>query len=105
MLNTVTFYSQNTLKVFIFFLDITVPSSQTGRKKNYCPYCLKPQAKLPRHLVTVHKAEDEIIRYENCADTKMRLLVLAKLRKLGNFKHTLCLQGKQPVNTKGVVCS
>ena len=54
----------------------------------YCVYCDKPQAKLLRHLETVHKYEPEVLKLrESKADEKKALL--NKLKNSGLKKLNL----------------
>ena len=53
-------------------------------KKYHCCYCLKPQAKIPRHLLTVHKDEDDVKKYNQLTDKSAKQALMTKLRNLGN---------------------
>ncbi|CAC5425259.1 unnamed protein product [Mytilus coruscus] len=56
-------------------------------KKMYCPYCSKPQSKLPRHLISRHSKETEVIKYEIEKDKGKNEKMICKLRNLGNYLH------------------
>ena len=56
-------------------------------KRYYCLYCSKPMAKLPRHLLTVHKNEAKVIQYRNFATREEKLKFETMFRNLGNHKH------------------
>ena len=65
-------------------------------KRYYCLFCEKPQAKLPRHLTTMHKEEHQVVDYLTEKDLKLKAFKLTKLRNLGNHKHNsdVIRQGK-----------
>lgn len=65
-------------------------------KKQFCPFCLKPVAKLPRHMETVHKAEPEVEEVMRLPlKSSIRRQRPEKLLRLGNYKHnTQVLQTK-----------
>ena len=44
--------------------------SRVNDKRFYCPFCSKPQSKLPRHLRTMHSNESEVAKYEMEQDKK-----------------------------------
>ncbi|RXG61253.1 hypothetical protein Avbf_15172 [Armadillidium vulgare] len=70
---------------------ITVQNLQTCNfksRKNYCPYCLKLQTQLPRHMINRHKIEKKVQEFMSYPkNSKERAILLEELRKLGNFKH------------------
>jgi len=39
--------------------------SRVYDKRYYCPYCRTTQAKLPRHILTVHANETEAIQFQD----------------------------------------
>lgn len=61
--------------------------SRVYDKRYYCPYCRKPQAKLPRHLLTVHATENEVIKYRDETNRQNKDKLICKLRNLGNYLH------------------
>jgi hypothetical protein len=44
-------------------------------------------AKLPRHLITVHKNEKEVIAYAGAPNAKIKSRLLTKLRNIGSHRH------------------
>lgn len=58
-------------------------------KKFYCLYCTTPQAKLPRHLLTQHKDEVEVTKYEATAGKHAKSKMICRLRNLGNHQHNI----------------
>lgn len=68
-------------------ITVKTTSNSDGRsydKKQICFYCQKPQAKLPRHLQTVHFEESAVINWMAEKDSKLKNAKLTKLRNLGN---------------------
>ena len=70
---------------------VTVQNSQEG-KFWFCMYCNKEQKKLPRHLVTCHKNEDLVKKYEMASGEKNKLLT--KIRNIGNHLHNVSVLEK-----------
>lgn len=62
-------------------------SNVKSRKKNYCTFCMKLQAQLPRHLETVHRNEPEVKKFAVLPkkDPERRKMI-DSIRKMGNFK-------------------
>lgn len=61
---------------------------QNRNIKQFCPFCLKPIAELPRHKKTVQKAEpemEEVIHLPLRSAARKQLL--NKLQSIGNYKH------------------
>ena len=52
-------------------------------------YCSKPRAKLKKHLLSMHKEEDEVLQMENESDTKQKSLMYEKIRNIGNHLHNI----------------
>ena len=61
-------------------------STRKWDKKQFCYYCSEPQAKLPRHLDSVHRLEPDVVLLR-CKSGKSRKQQLCKLRNLGNHLH------------------
>ena len=70
--------------VHLWILGIVVDSGARSSKRYYCPYCLRPQAKLPRHLASRHHGEAAVKEYLDCTDTHTKNLLLTRIRNLGN---------------------
>ena len=56
-------------------------------KKDYCLFCQKPQAKLMRHVTTVHKNEHKIALYVAENDQKQKNKMALEIRNRGNHLH------------------
>lgn len=79
-------------------MEVMQTDNSLGRKydkKFFCPYCEIPQAKLPRHLITKHKDEREVIALESEKDPVAKRNALTKLRNLGNHRHNCDVIKKQ----------
>ena len=73
-------------------LNIATTNNDIKRKhdkRDYCLFCLEPQAKLKRHLKTAkkHEHEEEVIKLKAETDLKKQDIIVAKLRNIGNFLH------------------
>ena len=74
-------------------------------KKYYCLYCLKPQAKLKRHLTETkeHENEEDVVQLKALADDpKREQMLLTKLRNIGNYLHNkrVIEDGKGEINVR-----
>ncbi|KAK6168062.1 hypothetical protein SNE40_021963 [Patella caerulea] len=56
-------------------------------KKHYCYFCSEGQSKLPRHLMSKHSDEPEVVKVKAETNLETRSNMLCKLRNLGNHKH------------------
>jgi len=56
-------------------------------KRSYCYFCHLPQTKLSRHLLGIHKQEDQVIEYDQEKDEKKKQILYLKLHNLGNHVH------------------
>lgn len=63
-------------------------------KKYFCPYCSVGVSRLPDHLESVHKKENEVV-YLNSLRGKERQAQLTKLRNIGAAKHNTSLTEHQ----------
>lgn len=67
-----------------------IPTKRYGTKKYMCVYCHKMQAKIARHLESVHSKELEVQKFKylpkGCSE---RRNIIATLRKKGNFKFNI----------------
>ncbi|XP_033646694.1 uncharacterized protein LOC117305914 [Asterias rubens] len=61
--------------------------SRNWDKKQYCYFCGLPQAKLFRHIESVHKEEPDVTFLLNHPHGAARKKLLVKIRNLGNHKH------------------
>ncbi|XP_043267677.1 uncharacterized protein [Venturia canescens] len=60
-------------------------SSAPHLKRNFCFYCQKLQAKIARHLETVHAKEEDVKKFAQLPpNNKERKTIIAMLRKKGN---------------------
>lgn len=74
--------------------NIEVPSANNHDyrhydKQFYCMYCEKPRGKLKKHLLSMHKEEDEVLQMENESDPQKKTMVYERIRNIGNHLHNL----------------
>lgn len=55
---------------------ITTVLQDKDKKKNYCMYCNKLVAKLPRHLEAIHQAEEDVQKLSSLPKGTFRFLQL-----------------------------
>lgn len=72
--------------------NIIVPVSncngKSSTKKQFCPYCKKLIAKLPRHLESKHPKEEKVLKLKKLSKgTSSRKVLLDSIRKEGNYLH------------------
>lgn len=63
-----------------------VKNSESGLKRDYCPYCFTEQAKLSRHVARKHKLEidvAELLSFDRGAEERKK--IMTKIRKQGYF--------------------
>ena len=62
-------------------------------RRNFCPYCEQPHAKLTRHLQRVHATEVQVVmalaKPKGSAEKRKAFLALAKL---GNYRHNIAVR-------------
>ena len=65
-------------------------------RKNVCLFCDKPQAKLSRHLMRVHKHEVDVqFALAHVKGSAGRRKALNALRKEGNYRHNIAIRAGQ----------
>lgn len=74
--------------------NIEVPSANNHDyrhydKQFYCMYCEKPRGKLKKHLLAMHKEEDEVLQMETESDPQKKTMVYERIRNIGNHLHNL----------------
>ncbi|XP_038062636.1 uncharacterized protein LOC119733132 [Patiria miniata] len=73
-------------------IEVLTTSNDGGARRwdkpQFCPFCMTPQKKLPRHLATdVHKDEPQVQQWLATEDPKERAKHLTLMRNYGNFLH------------------
>lgn len=72
---------------------IYVNDSKSGPKKHACQYCGKLYIKIARHLITVHKNEDDVKKIIALKpQDPSRLELIRKVRCAGDSKHNMNIQ-------------
>ncbi|KAL8574806.1 hypothetical protein ACOMHN_031913 [Nucella lapillus] len=62
---------------------------------HYCLFCDQPQARLPRHLETVHRDEKSMVPYLNAKGSSEKRKEMAKLRNAGDHQHNIDVLKKE----------
>ncbi|KAL1448330.1 hypothetical protein WDU94_015616 [Cyamophila willieti] len=78
--------------------DKTSPNKKRIRQKQYCKYCNKQFAQLPRHLQT-HKEHSETAKLPFYSPKRKRL-ILEKIRKEGAYLQNSSSDGKQIISSR-----
>ncbi|XP_030829920.1 uncharacterized protein LOC115919806 isoform X2 [Strongylocentrotus purpuratus] len=79
---------------------IQVNATANGRSKSwdkvqYCPFCMEPQKKLPRHLQTPkHRNEPQVQKWLSSEDQKDKVRQLTLMRNYGNYLHNISVLKK-----------
>ena len=71
------------------------PNGKTKTKTHFCFLCGKEQARLPRHLSTIHKSDKRVFAYLEAVannDAIKTKAELTKLRNLGDYYHNIKVQ-------------
>ena len=56
-------------------------------KRFFCMYCSKPQTKLTKHLLNLHKNEEDVEKYLKESDKDEKLKLYEKIKNIGNHLH------------------
>ena len=69
------------------------PGRRKWNRRNFCPYCERPHAKLTRHLQRVHATEiDVAMALMKPVGSAERRKALCALTKLGNYRHNIAVR-------------
>lgn len=80
-------------------------SGKRARKGNFCRYCLKEYAKLPRHIKMAHKDEEEVVNIMRLTNISEQKHAWEKVRNMGNYMKNLqtCKKGFGTIRTKRLI--
>lgn len=81
-------------------------SNRVYDKKYYCMFCDNTYSKLPRHLVSQHQNEKEVIAYIQAKDAATKRKLLTRIRNLGSHQHneSVIRSGKGKLSVKYRPC-
>ncbi|XP_043212654.1 uncharacterized protein LOC122376774 [Amphibalanus amphitrite] len=69
------------------------PGRRKWNRRNFCPYCERPHAKLTRHLQRAHATEfDVAMALMKPVRSLQRRRALCALAKLGNYRHNIAVR-------------
>ena len=72
--------------------EVSVPRTNNSDyrhydKRFYCLFCQCPFAKLQRHLAAKHRDEEDVLKFLNEDNKKVKQLLFEKMRNVGNHLH------------------